>query len=286
MRKLDLTRRRLLQGLAALGVVSVSAPAAYASFVEPYAYELTETIIHIHGLPPGFEGFRIAQVSDVHHGRLVSLEEVQRVVHLTKGAQADLVVLTGDYTTSRRRYIEPCAEVLGELQSPGGVWAVLGNHDHRTDPELTTRSLTRARINVLNNRNTLLRRGSDVLQLAGIDDWSYNQTDWKRAFDGLDPQRPIVLLSHQPRVFDMPQTEKVALVLAGHTHGGQVCLPVVGAPVRFMDEFRYVRGLYRRGRTQLYVSRGTGVIGLPVRFGAPPEISVLQLRRAPEEATR
>lgn len=286
MHKLDLTRRQLLQGLAALGVVGVSATAAYASFVEPYAYEVTETIIHIHGLPPGFEGFRIAQVSDVHHGRLVSLEEVRRVVQLTKGTQADLVVLTGDYTTSRRRYIEPCAEVLAELQAPGGVWAVLGNHDHRTDPELTTRSLSRARINVLNNRNTLLRRGGDVLQLAGIDDWSYNQTDWTRAFDGLDPRRPTVLLSHQPRVFDMPQIEKVALVLAGHTHGGQVCLPIVGAPVRFMDEFRYVRGLYRRGQTQLYVSRGTGVIGLPVRFGAPPEISVLQLRRAPEEATR
>ncbi|MBA3439103.1 MAG: metallophosphoesterase [Pyrinomonadaceae bacterium] len=285
MPKLDVTRRQFLRGLTALGVVGVAATAAYATLVEPYAYELTETIIHIHGLPPGFEGFRIAQVSDVHHGRLVSLEEVQRVVQLTRGAQADLIVLTGDYTTSRRHYIEPCAEVLGELQAPDGVWAVLGNHDHRTDPELTTRSLTQAHINVLNNQNTLLRRGSDVLQLAGIDDWSYNRTDWKSAFDGLDPQHPIVLLSHQPCVFDMPQTEKVALVLAGHTHGGQVCLPIVGAPVRFMNEFHYVRGLYRRGQTQLYVSRGTGVIGLPIRFGAPPEISVLQLRRTPEEAT-
>ena len=284
MAKIDLTRRQFLQGLAALGVVSVGATSAYACFVEPYAYELTETIIHIQALPSNFENFRIAQVSDVHHGRLVSLEEVRRVVQLTKEAQADLVVLTGDYTTARRRYIEPCAEVLGELQAPEGVWAVLGNHDHNTDPELTTRALGRARINVLSNRNTTVRRGADVLQLAGVDEWSWGKADLKQALSGLDPQRPIVLLSHQPRVFDLPETENVRLILGGHTHGGQVSLPVVGALARFMDEFRYVRGLYRRGRTQLYVSRGTGVIGLPVRFGAPPEISVLQLRRAPEEA--
>lgn len=285
MLKSQSTRRQFLQGLSAFGVVSVCATSAYASFVEPYAYELTETIIHIQGLPSNFEKFRIAQISDVHHGRLVSLEEVRRVVQLTREARADLVVLTGDYTTARRRYIEPCAEVLGELQAPEGVWAILGNHDHNTDPVLTTSALRRARIVVVSNRNTILRRGTDVLQLAGIDDWSWGMADWKQALDGLNPQHPIVLLSHQPRVFDLPQVGDVALVLSGHTHGGQISLPIVGAPARFMDEFRYVRGLYRRGRAQLYVTRGTGMIGLPVRFGAPPEISVLQLRRAPGEAT-
>ena len=228
-----------------------------------------------------FDGFRIVQVSDVHHSRIVSIEEVRRVVEVARKARPDLVALTGDYTTMYRRYIEPCAEALGTLEAPEGIWAVLGNHDHYTDAQLTTRALERARIHVLNNANTLIRRGADVLQLAGVDDWSWGKTDWARAFYGMDRKRPSVLLSHQPRVLDFAETQGVSLILSGHTHGGQLSFPLIGAPARFISaEMKYARGLFERGGTQLYVSRGTGMIGLPVRFGARPEISVLRLRRA------
>jgi predicted MPP superfamily phosphohydrolase len=214
----------------------------------------------------------------VHHSRLVSIGEVLRVVELAQSVKADLIVLTGDYTTAYRRYIEPCAEALGELNAPEGVWAVLGNHDHYTDPQLTARALERVHINVLNNANTVIRRGGETLQLAGIDDWSWNGTDWPRALYGLDQKFPTVLLSHQPRVLDVAEAEKVSLILSGHTHGGQLSLPFIGAPARFGGEdFKYLRGLYERAGTQLYVSRGTGVIGLPVRFGARPEIAVIRL---------
>jgi predicted MPP superfamily phosphohydrolase len=281
MARFNLTRRGFLRGAIAAPLVAVSAGSAYASFVEPYDYELTLTDVLIDGLPQSFEGFRIAQISDVHHSRLVSIREVLRVVELAQGAQADLIALTGDYTTAYRRYIEPCAEALGGLSAPEGVWAVLGNHDHYTDPQLTVRALERAHINVLNNGNTLVRRGGDALQLAGIDDWSWNGTDWPRALHGLDRRLPTVLLSHQPRVLDVAETENISLILSGHTHGGQLSLPFIGAPARFgVKDFKYLRGLYERGGTQLYVSRGTGVIGLPVRFGARPEIAVLRLRRS------
>jgi predicted MPP superfamily phosphohydrolase len=281
MPKLDLTRRQFLGGLAAAPLVAISATSAYASLIAPHNYEVTETDVFIRNLPERFEGFRITQLTDVHHSRIVALDEVRRVVELAGQTKPDLIVLTGDYTTTYRRFIEPCAEALGSLNAPEGVWAVLGNHDHYTDPELTTRALARNHIIVMNNANTLLRRGPDAIQLAGIDDWSWNGTDWKRAFFGLDRTRASILLSHQPIVLDFEETQTASLILSGHTHGGQIRLPFIGAPARFASaDLKYASGLFRRGQTQLYVSRGTGVIGLPVRFGARPEIAVLRLRQA------
>lgn len=280
MSKLHLTRRQFLGGLAAAPLVAVSATATYATLIAPHNYEVTETDIFIRDLPERFEGFRITQLTDVHHSRIVGLAEVQRVVDLAKQTKPDLIVLTGDYTTTYRRYIEPCAEILGGLSAPEGVWAVLGNHDHYTDPELTTRALVKNHLDVLNNANTTIRRGPDAIQVAGIDDWSWNGTDWMRAYYGLDRKLPSILLSHQPTVLDFDETQRTSLILSGHTHGGQINLPFIGAPARFATmDLKYASGLFRRGKTQLYVSRGTGVIGLPVRFGVRPEVAVLRLRR-------
>jgi uncharacterized protein len=277
---MNVSRRDFLRGLVAAGLTGASGLAAYASLWEPFDYEVTETDVFLRGLPEAFEGFRIAQVTDVHHSRLVPLAEVRRVVALANGTRPDLVVLTGDYTTSRRGYIEPCAEALAELKAPRGVWAVLGNHDHYNDAELTERALRRRGVQVLSNANTTLRRGGDELRLAGVDDWGWGKADWARALRGVDRSMPCVLLSHEPAVLDMPETRGLSLVLSGHTHGGQICLPFVGSPARLMDEFRYLRGLYERDGTQLYVSRGTGMIGVPVRLGARPEVAVIRLRRA------
>ncbi|CAN5721691.1 hypothetical protein BH20ACI3_BH20ACI3_12210 [soil metagenome] len=286
MSKLELSRRQFLTGLAAAPLVALSATSAYARFIEPSRYEVSETDVFLRDLPERFEGFRITQLTDVHHSRMVGIDEVRRTVDLANLTKPDLIALTGDYTTSYRRYIEPCAEALGALNAPEGVWAVLGNHDHYTDRELTTRALENNRIAVLNNANTTLQRGSDVLQLSGIDDWSWAGTNWPRALYGLDQKRPTVLLSHQPRVLDLAESEKVGLIISGHTHGGQIDLPLIGPPARFATaELKYAQGLFRRGDTQLYVSRGTGVIGLPLRLGVRPEIAVLRLRRASERTS-
>lgn len=277
----DLTRRQFLTGLAAAPLVAVSGASAYARLIEPYNYAITETDIFIPNLPAAFEGFRITQLTDVHHSRILGIGEIQRVVELAQTTKPDLFALTGDYTTTYRRFIEPCAEALGRLTAPEGVWAVLGNHDHYTDPELTTRALERHHIAILNNANTTLRRRSDTLQLSGVDDLSWGGLDWTRAMRGLATDTPTILLSHQPIVLDLQETQAVSLVLSGHTHGGQIDLPLIGPPARFLTkDLKYAHGLFRRGNTQLYVSSGTGVIGLPVRFGIRPEIAVLRLRRA------
>lgn len=280
MAETKLDRRKFLRAAAAAPLLAVSGAAAYSRLIEPYSYLIANHDIFIRDLPESFEGFRIAHITDVHHSNILGIEEIQKVVQLAQNAKPDLVALTGDYTTSYRRYIEPCAEALGKLHAPEGVWAVLGNHDHYTDPELTTRALEKNHIEVLNNANALLRRGSDTLQLAGIDDWSWAANNWDRAFKGIDRSRPTILLSHQPSVFDLAESQQASLVLSGHTHGGQINFPFLGAPARLATkDLKYARGLFRRGNTQLYVSTGTGVIGLPVRFGARPEIAILTLRR-------
>ena len=277
----DLNRRDFIRGLVAAPLIGVSAISAYARLVEPYRYLVSQITVEIRDLPDSFQGFRITQLTDIHHSRILGLDEIRRMVNVAQRTRPDMFVLTGDYSTSYRRYIEPCAEVLATLQAREGVWAVLGNHDHYTDPELTTRALQSNRINVLNNLNTALRRNTDRIQLAGVDDWTWGASDWNRTFKGLDKTTPTILLSHQPRVLDFPETENVSLVLSGHTHGGQIDLPVIGPPARFLTkDLKYARGLFRRENTQLYVSSGTGVIGLPVRFGVQPEIAVITLQRS------
>ncbi len=276
---MGVTRREFLKGLAAAGLVGAAGAGAYGWLWEPFDYEVTETVVPVRGLPGAFEGFRVAQVSDVHHSGMVPVEEVRRVVELANAARPDLVALTGDYTTKRAGFIEPCAEVLGELRAPEGVWAVLGNHDHYTDAELTTRALKRRGIEVLANANTELRRGGESLRLAGVDDLGWGKADLGRALRGIEEGRASLLLSHEPLVFDMPKARGVSLVLSGHTHGGQVCLPIVGAPARLFAPLKYLRGLYEQEGSRLYVSRGTGMIGLPVRIGARPEVALLRLER-------
>ena len=275
------SRRQFLSSVIAAPLVAISGTAAYARLIEPYNYLVSETDILIRDLPAAFESFRITHLTDIHHSRILGLNEVRRVVSLAQQTRPDMFVLTGDYSTSYRRYIEPCAEALAALNAPEGVWAVLGNHDHYTDPELTTRALQRHHIAVLNNAHTTLQRGSDAIQLSGIDDWTWNAVNWERAFSGLKTSTPTILLSHQPTVLDFEQTQNVSLILSGHTHGGQLSFPFLGAPARFATaDLKYSRGLFRRGDTQLYVSTGTGVIGLPLRFGVRPEIAVLRLKRA------
>jgi len=266
--------------VAAGAAMGACAETAHATLVAPFDYEVTTRDVFIKNLPPAFDGFRITQVTDIHHSPLVPLEEVRRVVEIARSTAPDMFALTGDYTThdKHERLLEPCAELLSTLAAPCGVWAVTGNHDHTDDPQRVVQTLRRHRIEVLFNQNTRVTNKGDALQLAGIGDHSWAGTNWVKARRGLDFTRPAILLSHQPRVFDEPETREYDLILAGHTHGGQVSLPLIGAPVRVMEQFRYVSGLFHRGRTQLYVSRGTGVIGLPVRVGARPEIAVLTLR--------
>jgi hypothetical protein len=223
---------------------------------------------------------RIAQLTDLHHSLFTPLEEIQRAVHLTNHLRPDVVALTGDYVTLSPAYIWPVARALGKLRARLGVFAILGNHDFRVDPEEITRALRAQRIHVLRNAHCALRSRSGNLWVAGVDDLWWEAADIRAALRSIPARDPKILLCHNPLGIHMAAAHGIDLMLSGHTHGGQVRLPMFGSVYgRSKLGERFVEGWNRLDGTQIYVSRGIGKVLVPVRFGCPSEIALLRLRR-------
>ena len=228
-------------------------------------------------LPGRFDGLRIVQISDIHHGLFLPKEWLDEAVRQANHLNPDIIALTGDFVTYSRRNIEPAAEILGRLRARLGVYAVLGNHDFRVDADAITAALQRQRIEVLRNRHISLGFGGDSLFLAGVDDYGYG-ADVRRAMKGIPREAVSVLLAHNPRIIRLASSKGVSLVLSGHTHGGQVNIPILGTIYgRSPERLRFKIGWDRLGATQIYVSRGIGTIVLPWRLRCPAEISSLEL---------
>jgi predicted MPP superfamily phosphohydrolase len=229
--------------------------------------------IRLPNLPREAEGLRIAFLSDLHLGPWVSRRQVARSVEMANARHPDLVVLGGDYITQSRRYITPCADILGRLRAPLGVYAVLGNHDHWVDAPATARALKEAGIRLLDNRGEEIGPG---LYLAGIDDWGSGRPDLGQALAGAREGDSVILISHNPDAILDPRARRADLILAGHTHGGQVAL--IG---RFVVPSQYGSrhpcGLYREGDTQIYITTGVGNGFPPLRFFCPPEVTLITL---------
>lgn len=241
--------------------------------------EIVYQPIYLRHLPQKFEGYTIVQLSDIHHGSLVEAAHIQAAVETVNQLEPDLVVLTGDYVTHSRAYIEPCAELLGHLRARDGVFAVLGNHDFWTDAEFIVRALTKHQVELLRNTHTHLHRDGQSLALVGVDDPTVQQDDLRKALRGVHVGAPTILLSHNPRLVRRAARLGIDLVLSGHTHGGQIRLsPRQRPPQRFL---RFCRGHGQFGQTQIYVNRGLGTVIVPVRYQCPPEITVIELHRQP-----
>ncbi len=259
-------------GLGRPGTASAGAVASWSDRID-----VTDQRIWLNGLPEAFRGFRILQLSDIHHSRYFPLDRVARLVELSNRLQPDLVALTGDFVTYSRASIEPLAEMLGGLEARAGVVAVLGNHDFRVGASTVERALRRRGIEVLRNRHILLHRGGDTLPVAGVDDFRYG-ADPEQALRGIPEGLPTLLLAHNPRLLARLAGYGVSLVLSGHTHGGQVNLPLLGSIYgRSPERLRYKIGWDRLGATQIYVSRGIGTIVLPWRLRCPAEMPWLEL---------
>ena len=241
--------------------------------------EITQTDVWLNRLSPAHDGLRIAQLTDLHHSLFTPLEEIQRAVHLTNHLRPDVVALTGDYVTLSPAYIWPVARALGKLRSRLGVFAILGNHDFRVDPEEITRALRAQHIHVLRNSHHALRSHSGNLWVAGVDDLWWEAADIRAALRLVPARDPKILLCHNPLGIRMAATHGIDLMLSGHTHGGQVRLPMVGSVYgRSKLGERFVEGWNRLDGTQIYVSRGIGKVLVPLRYGCPPEITLLRLR--------
>lgn len=251
---------------------------ARVAITEPFMLSIERQEIFLRRLPQGLDGLRIVHLSDFHYGPLVNPKHLERAVRAANDLRPDLIALTGDYISQDRAYAAPCAEVVGKLRARYGVYAVLGNHDHWTDAALIADLFRAEDIRVLINEGSRIDLRGETFWMAGVDDTMVGLEDLSLALAGSSDDELRLLLAHNPVILRRAARANVDLVLSGHTHGGQVSwrseTSKSGRPRR-----RLLRGLGRRGNTQIYVTRGLGTVVLPIRYGCPPEISVLELRR-------
>lgn len=249
---------------------------------EPSALRVENVTVAVKGLHPDLAGFRIALLTDLHVGPYTGKEFIARAVALANDAAPDLALLGGDYVHRSGRYFAPCAEAVAELRAPFGVHGVTGNHDYWEGVEICSRTFADARVALLRNRAVPIERGAGRLWLAGVDDLMVRAADPIAAMSRVPHGEPTVLLSHNPDLAELlPPSLPVSLMLSGHTHGGQIRLPLLGSPVvpsRYGQ--KYVAGLAYRGEMAVYTSRGIGTISPPVRLNCPPEVSLVTLQPA------
>jgi hypothetical protein len=249
-------------------------------------FTVNEERIWLDALPGAFHGLRVVQISDIHHGLFLPKEWLSEAVRQANRLNPDIIALTGDFVTYSRRNIGSAAELLGRLRARYGVFAVLGNHDFRVDPTGITQALRQQNIDVLRNRHVTLWFGGESVYIAGVDDYGYG-ADLRRAMRGVPREAATILLAHNPRVIHLASRHNVSLVLSGHTHGGQVNLPLLGTVYgRSPERLRYKIGWDRMAATQIYVSRGIGTIVLPWRLRCPAEITHLELLQGATSVSR
>jgi uncharacterized protein len=268
-----ITRRDALRALVATSVGLTTGRMAYGAVYERHRLIRVEQDIPVSGLPPALDGLRVGLITDIHHSNTVAAEDVTRAVTLLHASKPDLVVLGGDYVTfGNRAYVEAVAELLSPLaDAPNGSFAVLGNHDDDRDMPA---ALSRRGFTVLKDQRTTISVRHETLDVVGIRFWTRRMEHVTQALKGAGPT--TMLLAHDPRRLTQAAQLDVPLVLSGHTHGGQMLLPGVGAIAA--REFPVLAGFARQLNTSLFVSRGVGTVYMPVRINCPPDIAVLTLR--------
>ena len=271
---MGVTRRDFLRSATAISVGALAGVGAYGAVYERHHIDRITRDVLVRGLPPALDGVRIGMITDVHHSASVPPDDVTRAVMLLKEAAPDIVVLGGDYVSFfDRDYIAPVAELLAPLTTaPNGAFAVLGNHD---DEREMPAALQARGFNVLKDQRTSLTINGERLDLAGIRFWTRSAAEVAAVLKGTGGT--TVLLAHDPRRLAEAASLDVQLVLSGHTHGGQVIVPGVGAVAG--RKFPVLSGYAMRENTALFVSRGVGTVYVPIRVNCPPDVAVLTLRR-------
>ena len=275
----DVNRRLFLARTSAVAAgVAASGLVGYGAATALGPPTVLQVPVRLGRLDPVFDGFRIAVVSDIHLGPLLGRTHTERIVRMINEADADLVAIVGDLVDGTVDRLGHAAEPLQDLVSREGSFFVTGNHEYFVEDTVPwLRELERLGVSPLRNENTAIRRGRAAFDLAGVNDLAGEERgdppDYDRALAGVDPSRPTVLLAHQPVMVEEAAARGVDLQLSGHTHGGQTWpFHYIVAAVQ-----PSLAGLSSHRETQLYVSRGAGFWGPPVRVGAPPDISVLTL---------
>lgn len=250
--------------------------------------ETVKQKISLNDLPPAFKGLTIAQLSDLHASFVVSESLFTKAASLVMENRPDIIILTGDFVSDsagsfNEEYLEGLVDALSGFEAPMGIYGVLGNHDFwsgKKTIDIICDKFTRAMgVTWLRNSHVKLEKDGASIDLLGVDDYWSHSYSLAKAYHGLDTDTVKILLSHNPDVNEdiIPQM-RIDLVLSGHTHGGQIVMPVIGAPYipsKFGQKYR--EGLVRDGARQTYVNRGIGHLLAPVRFNCPPEATIITL---------
>ena len=266
------SRRDILRGLGVAGVGVLTGAGAHGFLYERYHIGVTREELAVAGWPEPLSGLRIGFLSDLHRSGTVSHEMVMTAVSALMAASPDLIILGGDYVTNQdRRFVQPAADALSGLSAPLGVFAVLGNHDDERD---STNALTAKGFAMLRDARTQLSIRGETVDLAGLRYWTHRMDDITRVLRGASAN--VILIAHTPKRLLEAAALSVPLVLSGHTHGGQIVLPGVGAVAA--REFPVIEGSARRENTTFFVTRGVGTVYVPVRINCPPEVAILTVR--------
>ena len=280
----DPARRRLIHTAGSALMAAPFAAVGYGMFIERFDFRMRELDIPMAGLPGDLDGLRILQLSDIHLSAFLSEAELARVIDACMGLRPHLTLVTGDLISTLGDPLDACIRQLARLKADAGVFGCMGNHERYANAEsYTARTAARVGIHFLRSAARPLRFGSSTLNLAGVDYQSLaGQQHYLRGAERMVvPGAFNLLMSHNPDVFPVAARQGYNLVIAGHTHGGQVTVEILDQtinPARFFTP--YIYGLYRLGDAAEYVTRGIGTIGIPARLGAPPEISIIRLRKA------
>jgi predicted MPP superfamily phosphohydrolase len=279
-------RRRFLQGAAIFGAAAAAGAVPVLAEAAEERVHPERVTFHLPGLDPAHDGLRIAQLSDVHVGPNTSPEVIRQAVERANDFDPDLVFLTGDFLSRSPGEVEGVRTLLAGLAAP--TVAVLGNHDISVNPEGTAEALRANGYEVLENAWTRIRVRGVPLPVVGVGDLLTGREDVAAAVRGLPRGATPLVLAHAPRTADrLRGLERPLLCLSGHTHGGQINLPIVTPLLLASMREPYARGHFQLGRVQLYVNRGIGMSGLlRVRINAPAEVTLATVRRAEPGAIR
>jgi len=271
---MPISRRAVMKGVLATGVGALTGTGAYGFMYERHRLAVARVEVPIVDLPTALAGLRVGLLTDVHRSRWVSHDDVAHAVTALMNEQPDLIILGGDYVTwGDRSFVRPSADALLPLSAPHGVFGILGNHDDDHDMPA---ALSARGVQVLRDARTRIVVKNEPIDLVGIRYWTRRASDIAPLVRGVTGT--VILLAHDPRRLGEAAALNVPLVLSGHTHGGQVVLPIIGAVAA--QKFPVVAGIGRRAKTTIFVSRGIGTVYVPVRINCPPEVAVLTLTRA------
>jgi uncharacterized protein len=280
-----INRRKFIKSVAAAGVAAI---AADSTLIEPNRPRLIRKEIALRRWPSRLEGFTIALLSDFHYDPYFSVHPIRSAVEIVTGLQPDLIALTGDFVSvpwfgnaaKAAADAEPCAQLLGKLRAPHGVWSSLGNHDVFSDADRVTNSLHAVGVSMLSNQSVAIEKDGARFWLGGLDDVLGGRADLPGTLHGVPSEEAVVLMVHEPDYADYVARYPVDLQLSGHTHGGQVRIPLMRPLFLPALAKKYVRGLFKIRELTLYTNAGIGTVELPVRWNCPPEITFITVKRS------